>query len=192
MIIRTLITIVLSLLLTEVSLIGQTEKKIKCKYEKNEIDDFTKNKIVLTKDKELFSKTPLLESYTSILTVSGYSTNGENSLFFNYEGHDAPSYIVDRYFKIDLLLENDEVISLHDGEGSDWQKIGIWDYNYKYYKIDSVHWQKLKNISLKKIRIHIHHDKTQATLDISKKNKDIIQEVIYCVENAETPKAKKD
>jgi len=161
----------------------------KCSYEIDKIDGFTKKRNVLTKA-AIINDTKVEGGHT-FFNVCGNNTNGVNGLKFhfciNITGiakvvEDAKALML--FDQLDILLENDEPISLKTDAISEFLLQGqtnqAWSYKTFAIENDSI-WQKLKTIPIKTLRLSIK-DKELWTQEIDKSQSKSIINVINCVD----------
>lgn len=159
--------------------------KDECIYEKDIIDDFTKSRIVLTKE-AIISRSKGSKDYIR-LVVCGSNMNGVNGIQFTYVCNYMQLQIFDQ---VDLLLVNGDVINLKDKNVSELDVKDDDFIDYKLFTIgnDSI-WQKLKTIPLSKVRVS-SEGKEFGTIVVDKKNETSIMNVINCIDVLSIPKSK--
>lgn len=185
----------LAISLIALSLTPRDKKPKNCKYIRNEVDEFSKNRVAITDGKVLYSKLTITSSsavliltssnasYRIALSVQGVYVEGIKKLLFNFQALNPPYGGVWSFKHIDLLLENEEVIELADQDLSSFNVYDEWETYSKVYEISDSIWSKLKSIPLKKVRIYNESNNTHSTLEISKKYKSSIQEAVDCINN---------
>lgn len=169
----------------------------KCSYEMDKIDAFTKKRSVLTKA-SLFVDEKVQGGHT-FFQVSGNNTNGINGLKFWYCINVNGIGKVVEYTKsimlfdqVEILLENDEQISLNTGAISEFlfqsQVNAAWSFKLFTIEDDSI-WQKLKTTPLKTLRLSKNGQELW-TREIDKKYSKSFMNVINCVDVLGIPKSK--
>jgi hypothetical protein len=198
-----------SCILSEIAIISTAKKEVKveipyeyeCKYETNKIDDFTKKRTVITLPAVFFDLKLANNHGSTFFQVSGSNLNGINGLKFyrcinvNTMGgtasiSEANARTTMIFDQVDLLLENDEVVSLKENEASDfvYRVSPIW--SFKLYTINNYSiWKKLKTIPLKKIRVSMA-GKELFTNEMDKKYAKSIIKVIDCIDTLGITKPK--
>lgn len=137
-----------------------------CKFERNEIDAFSKQKVVETKPKaivDVFSPTQ------SVLLQ--FLHDKENYITTTFDIVNYQTFIVRSEDNVLFLLNNDEVITFNTDETiGDHNQGVIVTTRYKMkYKISLEEINKIRNIGIKKIRLE--NSKKTKDFDVSSKNK---------------------
>ena len=169
-----------------------------CKYEKNEIDKFTKKKVVVTKSEKVF---------TSLNTSGFYTVKQEDENFFiefdylvqtSFSGTSKAETNITIKEKDQLmyLLENDEVITLVSSSTVQTQmkpnmasQLVNWELNDVAYPITLDQLKTLQSSKTKTLRIYrtIGYDaqnigqQEYMDVDLKKGDQDDIQILIQCV-----------
>ena len=180
----------------------QPKKEIKsdfddpCKYLIDKVDDFSKKRVVLTNSSIIYD-TKVANFGDNVMNVCGSYNNGAIGLQFtrgmNYTGsgrvreEELKAIIV--FDQLDLLLENDEVVSLKEKDAAQYIKNGAY-YGYKTFTIDNdATWTKLKTIPLKKIRISLVGNELDTQI-VDKGYVKAIMKVIKCIDMLGISKSK--
>ena len=173
----------------------QDESPVKCEYAKDDTDDFTKIRTVLTNPEVLFD-IQLNEIARNWLTICGSNINGNRGIqvnrvmIFNTKGKIDEEGLKQllKFDKIDLMLENDEIISLKE-EPSEFISNGAKTYfSYKLYTIrDDTIWNKLGTIPVKKIKISMNDNELDRQ-DIEDKYQQSFIKAINCINSLNIPK----
>ena len=169
-----------------------------CKYEKNEIDKFTKKKVVITKSEKVF--------YT--LNTSGFYTvkqDGENYYIefdylvqtsFSGTSNAEKNISIKQNDQLMFLLENDEVVTLVSSNTVQTQmkpnmasQLVNWELNDVTYPITLEQLKTLQSAKTKTLRIYrtIGYDaqnigqQDYMDVDIKKGSQDDIQKLIKCI-----------
>ena len=185
--------ILLSLTLASTFSFGQN-----CKYEKNEVDKFTKKKVIITKSEKVFST----------LNTSGfYTVRQEGDKFFiefdylvqtSFSGTSrvASNIAVKEKDQLMFLLENDEVVTLESSTTVQTQmkpnmQSGLvnWELNDVVYSITKEQLTILQSANTKTLRIYrtIGYDAQNLgqqefmDVDIKKASQGDIKNLIQCV-----------
>lgn len=194
-------------LLKELNIFTAAQKLIKdsrksdfdvpCQYETDKKDDFTKKRTVLTKPSTVWD-VKVQGTGNTFMNVCGSNINGKNGLQFNrglsFTGagnvneEKMKSYLL--FDQLDILLENEEVVTLKEAEGARYIPNGNTYWAFKLFSIDNDSiWNKLKKTPLKKFRLSINGNElgTQEIENIYVKS---IMKVIKCVDELGIPKSK--
>lgn len=194
-------------LLKEYNLFTAAQKLIKdnrkadfdepCQYETDKKDDFTKKRTVLTKPSTVWD-VKVQGTGNTFMNVCGSNINGKNGLQFNrglsFTGsgnvneEKMKSYLL--FDQLDILLENEEVVTLKEAEGARYIPNGNTYWGFKLFSIDNDSiWNKLKKTPLKKFRLSINGNElgTQEIENIYVKS---IMKAIKCVDELGIPKFK--
>lgn len=169
-----------------------------CKYEKNEIDKFTKKMVVITKSEKVF--------YT--LNTSGFFTvkqDGENYYIefdylvqtsFSGTSNSEKNISIKQNDQLMFLLENDEIVTLVSSNTVQTQmkpnmasQLVNWELNDVVYPITLEQLKTLQSAKTKTLRIYrtIGYDaqnigqQDYMDVDIKKASQDDIQKLIQCV-----------
>jgi len=169
-----------------------------CKYEKNEIDKFTKKKVVITKSEKVF--------YT--LNTSGFYTvkqDGENYYIefdylvqtsFSGTSNAEKNISIKQNDQLMFLLENDEIVTLVSANTVQTQmkpnmtsQLVNWELNDVSYPISLEQLKTLQSAKTKTLRIYrtIGYDaqnigqQDYMDVDIKKASQDDIQKLINCL-----------
>jgi hypothetical protein len=169
-----------------------------CKYEKNEIDKFTKKKVVITKSEKVF--------YT--LNTSGFYTvkqDGENYYIefdylvqtsFSGTSNAEKNISIKQNDQLMFLLENDEIVTLVSANTVQTQmkpnmtsQLVNWELNDVSYPISLEQLKTLQSAKTKILRIYrtIGYDaqnigqQDYMDVDIKKASQDDMQKMIQCV-----------
>jgi hypothetical protein len=169
-----------------------------CKYEKNEIDKFTKKKVVITKSEKVF--------YT--LNTSGFYTvkqDGENYYIefdylvqtsFSGTSNAEKNISIKQNDQLMFLLENDEIVTLVSANTVQTQmkpnmtsQLVNWELNDVSYPISLEQLKTLQSAKTKTLRIYrtIGYDaqnigqQENMDVDIKKASQDDMQKMIQCV-----------
>lgn len=178
------------------SLTKRNDTKIvefKCEYNNDLIDAFTKQRRVDTKGAILFDEKEVDKRL--YLNVLGNNTNGINGIQFEWglwtkSQVDQSSVQTALLFdQIDLLLENDELVSLKDKAVPKFIVSGSFYISYKLFAIDDPVWAKLKISSVKNMRILLNNE-VIISPKIEKNNYKSIMNVINCIDALGIPKSK--
>lgn len=169
-----------------------------CKYEKNEIDKFTKKKVVVTKSEKVF---------TSLNTSGFYTVKQEDENFFiefdylvqtSFSGTSKAetNITIKEKDQLMFLLENDEVITLVSSSTVQTQmkpnmasQLVNWELNDVAYPITLDQLKTLQSAKTKTLRIYrtIGYDaqnigqQEYMDVDLKKGDQDDIQMLIQCV-----------
>ena len=169
-----------------------------CKYEKNEIDKFTKKKVVVTKSEKVF---------TSLNTSGFYTVKQEDENFFiefdylvqtSFSGTSKAetNITIKEKDQLMFLLENDEVITLVSSSTVQTQmkpnmasQLVNWELNDVVYPITLEQLKTLQSAKTKTLRIYrtIGYDaqnfgqQDYMDVDIKKASQDDIQKLINCL-----------
>jgi hypothetical protein len=169
-----------------------------CKYEKNEIDKFTKKKVVVTKSEKVF---------TSLNTSGFYTVKQEDENFFiefdylvqtSFSGTSKAetNIAIKEKDQLMFLLENDEVITLVSSSTVQTQmkpnmasQLVNWELNDVTYPITLDQLKTLQSAKTKTLRIYrtIGYDaqnigqQEYMDVDLKKGDQDDIQMLIQCV-----------
>lgn len=169
-----------------------------CKYEKNEIDKFTKKKVVVTKSEKVF---------TSLNTSGFYTVKQEDENFFiefdylvqtSFSGTSKAetNITIKEKDQLMFLLENDEVITLVSSSTVQTQmkpnmasQLVNWELNDVAYPITLDQLKTLQSSKTKTLRIYrtIGYDaqnigqQEYMDVDLKKGDQDDIQMLIQCV-----------
>ena len=169
-----------------------------CKYEKNEIDKFTKKKVVVTKSEKVF---------TSLNTSGFYTVKQEDENFFiefdylvqtSFSGTSKAetNITIKEKDQLMFLLENDEVITLVSSSTVQTQmkpnmasQLVNWELNDVAYPITLDQLKTLQSSKTKTLRIYrtIGYDaqnigqQEYMDVDLKKGDQDDIQILIQCV-----------
>lgn len=178
-------------------------QNLKCKYEFDKIDDFTKVRTVRTKEEYVFenkasaflSSVLIGENNTDMkFKVCADYNGGARSLLFTLSAADNAESIED-FTQLDFLLDNDSVIILNslseEGTDNDYKE-GRQIY-WRFCYLTNEQWNELKSHSIKKLRIHFENS-TVGDIEINKKYKDNISNIIKCIDILNLPiqKIRKD
>jgi hypothetical protein len=173
-----------------------SESETSCKYEKDLIDDFTKKRIVLTKPGTLIETKMPDGSRAGFSNVCGSNINGVNGLKFSsglaniISFNDGGASLGEalKFDQVDILLENDEVVSLQDKEASEFS-VSTSEYSSSklFTILDANIWNKLKTTPIKKMRVLLN-SKEKPTQEIDKQFKNAIIKVISCIDALSIPK----
>ena len=169
-----------------------------CKYEKNEIDKFTKKKVIITKSEKVF--------YT--LNTSGFYTvkqDGENyyvefdylvQTSFSGTSTAEKNISIKQNDQLMFLLENDEIVTLVSSNTVQTQmkpnmtsQLVNWELNDVSYPITLEQLKTLQSAKTKTLRIYrtIGYDaqnigqQDYMDVDIKKASQDDIQKLINCL-----------
>lgn len=169
-----------------------------CKYEKNEIDKFTKKKVVITKSEKVFAT----------LNTSGFYTvkqDGDNFYIefdylvqtsFSGTSNAEKNIAVKQNDQLMFLLDNDEVVTLASAKTVQTQmkpnmatQLVNWELNDVSYPVTKEQLNTLQSAKTKTLRIYrtIGFDGQNIgqqdfmDVDIKKGNQDDIQKLIQCV-----------
>lgn len=150
-----------------------------CKFEKNEIDPFSKTKVVNTKRR-------VIVDVLGRTVVFQFLYNVEPSIKINFSLGGSKEIIVNTNNKVMLLFNNDEVLSFDNDE----EQIGEIKPNLSYmatelnftFPISIDNLNKIKTIGVKKIRMETK-DKTYDFDVFSKKDVAKINGIIDCFLN---------
>jgi hypothetical protein len=161
-------------------------KEYKCEFSKDKTDAFSKQRIVDTKGNTLIDEKE--KDRRVWLNIVGNSTGGVNGLQFEYglwTTFDLDKEKVQnalKFTKIELLLDDDSVISLSDESNPKFINQGQYYISYKLFQIDNSKWDKLNNTKVKTIRIS-NNDEEIVTQDIKPENASSIANVINCIDS---------
>jgi hypothetical protein len=185
-------------LLTISAVISMNSYAQNCKYEKNEIDKFTKKKVVITKSEKVF--------YT--LNTSGFYTvkqDGENYYIefdylvqtsFSGTSNAEKNISIKQNDQLMFLLENDEVVTLVSSNTVQTQmkpnmasQLVNWELNDVSYPITLEQLKSLQSAKTKTLRIYrtIGYDaqnigqQDYMDVEIKKASQDDIQKLSNCV-----------
>jgi hypothetical protein len=185
-------------LLTISAVISMNSYAQNCKYEKNEIDKFTKKKVVITKSEKVF--------YT--LNTSGFYTvkqDGENYYIefdylvqtsFSGTSNAEKNISIKQNDQLMFLLENDEVVTLVSSNTVQTQmkpnmasQLVNWELNDVSYPITLEQLKTLQSAKTKTLRIYrtIGYDaqnigqQDYMDVEIKKASQDDIQKLSNCV-----------
>ncbi len=186
------------ILLTITAAISINSYAQNCKYEKNEIDKFTKKKVVVTKSEKVFAA----------LNTSGFYTvkqDGENYYIefdylvqtsFSGTSNAEKNIVIKQNDQLMFLLENDEVVTLKASKTIQTQmkpnmttQLVNWELNDVSYPVTKEQLSTLQSAKTKTLRIYrtIGFDGQNfgqqdfMDVDIKKGNQDDIQRLIQCV-----------
>ena len=170
------------------------ESDTTCKYEKDLIDEFTKKRIVLTAPSSLFETRAPGGDATGFTKICGSNINGVKGLKFS-RGLATSISFNDltplkeglKFDQVDLLLENEDVISLKENDASEFVSNSSVYSSFKIFTVNDDLWNKLKSTSIKKIRISLNN-KEIIKQEIDKKYSKSILKVINCIEELNIPK----
>lgn len=164
----------------------------KCSYEVDNTDPFTKKRNVLTKSVMMLDT--MWGDAVYRFYVSAGNTNGVNQfkffsqMAFKGVGNEVKKYML--FDQVDIMLENDDVISLKTNEISEFTISNINAWAYKQFAIeDDLTWNKLKSSPIKIIRLTIN-GKVLNTIEIQKRYTKSITNVISCSDEMGIPKSK--
>jgi hypothetical protein len=169
-----------------------------CKYEKNEVDKFTKKKVVETKREKLFG---------TVNTSGFYTVKQEGDKFFiefdylvqtSFSGTSraATNIAVKEKDQLMFLLENDEVVTLESSSTVQSQMkpnmasgLVNWELNDVKYPVTLEQLKTLQSAKTKTLRIYrtIGYDaqnigqQENMDVDIKKASQDDMQKMIQCV-----------
>lgn len=182
-----------------------TTGPLTCQYSMDEYDDFTKSRNVGTKGYLIYeAKVDLTVATGIIANYAGKSTvlrlyvsaghrDGKKFLFIQKFVEDVQFYLriyIPYEKEVRFLLLNDEVIDIVpdccDDETMKKGEFGSsWFTQTIRFECDSVAWSKLKNNSIKKIRIPYIGNETIYQKDylIPDQDKDKISFVLKCIDN---------
>lgn len=162
-----------------------------CGYEINEIDDFTKQRNVLTKSYPLYE---IRDGGIHVFfQAAATNKNGFNGLHFSQcysievdlkgaKINEEPLKDYMLFDQVDLLLANDEPVSFKTDVLSDYLFRGQVAWSYKTFPIeDYTIWQKLKTFPIKKFRLS-KNGKELRTLDVENNFSNAIISVINCLD----------
>jgi hypothetical protein len=185
--------ILLSLTLASTLSFGQN-----CKYEKNEIDKFTKKKVVITKSEKVFATLNTSGFYTVKQDGDNYYIEFDYLVQTSFSGTSraATNIAVKEKDQLMFLLENDEVVTLESSSTVQTQmkpnmQSGLvnWELNDVAYPITKEQLTILQSAKTKTLRIYrtIGYDAQNLgqqefmDVDIKKASQDDIQKMIKCV-----------
>lgn len=119
----------------------------KCKYEKNELDEFTKNYVVITKRRSLY------QYLSNVLTMKGVMIN--DNKYLRAEIGASGIFSVDKGDKLMFILGDGSVLELKSVEYviADHKTHGFYGAVADYY-IDPEKFQLLSNYKITKVRIY--------------------------------------
>lgn len=174
---------------------AETMNKIvdyKCSYEVDNTDPFTKKRNLLTNSVMMLDT--MWGSAVYRFYVAAGNTNGVNQfkffaqLAFKGVGDAVKKYLL--FDQVDIMLENDDVISLKTNEISEFTISNINAWAYKQFAIeDDLTWRKLKSNPIKILRLSLN-GKVLNTLEIQKRYTKSITNVISCSDELGIPKSK--
>jgi len=164
----------------------EESEEYKCEFSKDKTDAFSKQRIVDTKGNTLIDEKE--KARRVWLNIVGNNTGGINGLQFEYglwttfdlDNEEVQNAL--KFTKINLLLDDDSVISLSDESNPKFINQGQYYISYKLFLIDTSKWNKLRNVKVKTIRIS-NNDEEIITQDIKPDYVSSIMNVINCIES---------
>ena len=185
--------ILLSLTLASTLSFGQN-----CKYEKNEIDKFTKKKVVVTKSEKVFATLNTSGFYTVKQDGDNYYIEFDYLVQTSFSGtsNAEKNIAIKQNDELLFLLENDDVVTLKSSKTVQTQmkpnmatQLVNWELNDVSYPITKEQLSTLQSAKTKTLRIYrtIGFDGQNIgqqdfmDVDIKKGNQDDIQKLIQCV-----------
>lgn len=185
--------ILLSLTLASTLSFGQN-----CKYEKNEIDKFTKKKVVVTKSEKVFATLNTSGFYTVKQDGDNYYIEFDYLVQTSFSGtsNAEKNIAIKQHDELLFLLENDDVVTLKSSKTVQTQmkpnmatQLVNWELNDVSYPVTKEQLSTLQSAKTKTLRIYrtIGFDGQNIgqqdfmDVDIKKGNQDDIQKLIQCV-----------
>jgi hypothetical protein len=186
------------ILLTIITAISINSYAQNCKYEKNEIDKFTKKKVVITKSEKVFGTVNTSGFYSVKQDGDNYYIEFDYLVQTSFSGTSrvATNIAVKEKDQLMFLLENDEVVTLESSSTVQTQMksnmasgLVNWELNDVMYPITKEQLTVLQSAKTKTLRIYrtIGYDAQNfgqqdfMDVDIKKGNQDDIQRLIQCV-----------
>lgn len=164
-----------------------------CKYTKDEIDAFTKKRVVYTNNEILHDTKK--DGKRIWMTVFGANIDGVNSIqlewgiMANFDGDITEMQTLLRFDQLDLLLDNEKVLTLKDSGMPKFNNQSNYYISYKLFPVDDSTWSELKASPLKKLRLSFNNA-VEATQDIDPKYTKSLMNVINCLDALGIPKSK--
>lgn len=169
-----------------------------CKYEKNEIDKFTKKKIVITKSEKVFGTVNTSGFYTVKQDGDNYYIEFDYLVQTSFSGtsNAEKNIAIKQNDQLMFLLENDEVVTLTSSKTVQTQmkpnmatQLVNWELNDVSYPITNEQLSTLLSAKTQTLRIYrtIGFDGQNPgqqdfmDVDIKKGNQDDIQKLIQCI-----------
>ena len=162
----------------------------KCKYEKNETDDFTGKKHIVVKPR-IYSSNSTFDSQFKLKLEDGQY---KLWAYFEIAGNQADQLSISKEQELIMLLNNSETVKLVPVESRDGKTLTINGILYKYefqisndYLIDSTQIDKFKSNELKAVRVNYtksNGEKRSVDYKAEKDKMNILQEMINCIENS--------
>jgi hypothetical protein len=185
--------ILLSLTLASTLSFGQN-----CKYEKNEIDKFTKKKVVVTKSEKVFATLNTSGFYTVKQDGDNYYIEFDYLVQTSFSGtsNAEKNIAIKQNDQLLFLLENDDVVTLTSSKTVQTQmkpnmatQLINWELNDVSYPVTKEQLNTLQSAKTKTLRMYrtIGFDGQNLgqqdfmDVDIKKGNQDDIQKLIQCV-----------
>lgn len=161
-----------------------------CKYEKNEIDDFTGKKHIVLKPR-IYSSNSSFDSYFKLKLEDGQY---KLWAYFEISGNQTDQLSISQEQEMVLLFNNAETIKLFPVESRDGKTLAINGILYKYqfqisndYLIDSTQIEKFKSNELKAVRVNYRKsngEKRSVDYKAEKDKINIFKEMFNCIENS--------
>lgn len=167
--------------------------KYVCKYTKDEIDAFTKKRTVYSNNEILHDVSK--DGKRMWLNVFAVNINGTNNIQLEYgfmcnnEVDKAEVQTLLKFDQIDLLLDNEKVLTLKDGVMPKFNIESNYFICYKLFSVNDSTWVELKNSPLKKLRLSFN-DVEKAQQVIDPKYSKSLMNVINCIDALGIPKSK--
>lgn len=169
-----------------------------CKYEKNEIDKFTKKKVVITKSEKVFATLNTSGFYTVKQDGDNYYIEFDYLVQTSFSGtsNAEKNIAIKQNDQLMFLLENDEVVTLTSSKTVQTQmkpnmatQLVNWELNDVSYPITKEQLSTLLSSKTKTLRIYrtIGFDGQNIgqqdfmDVDIKKGNQDDMQKLIQCI-----------
>jgi hypothetical protein len=169
-----------------------------CKFEKNEIDKFTKKKVVVTKSEKVFATLNTSGFYTVKQDGDNYYIEFDYLVQTSFSGtsNAEKNIAIKQNDQLMFLLENDEVVTLTSAKTVQTQmkpnmatQLVNWELNDVSYPVTKEQLSTLQSAKTKTLRIYrtIGFDGQNIgqqdfmDVDIKKGNQDDIQRLIQCV-----------
>jgi len=175
---------------------NQAVSNYECKFDKDIVDDFTKQRSVLTKPATIGEIKMPDGRISWFIDVCGSNINGKNGLTFSrglnnfvtFGDGGASIGEACKFNQADILFEDGEVLSLKDEIVSEFTIDKIAYRCRKNFSVsDTLAWEKLKTKTVKKIRFSLNGIE-KITQELDKKNFESIEKVVNCISTLGIPK----
>lgn len=185
-------------ILTAITILCFTASAQNCKYEKNEIDKFTKKKVIVTKSEKIFATLNTSGFYTVKQDGDSYNIEFDYLVQTSFSGtsNADKNITIKQGDQLMFLLDNDEVVTLSSSKTVQTEmkpnmatQLINWELNDVSYQVTKEQLSTLQSAKTTTLRIYrtIGFDGQNLgqqdfmDVDIKKGNQDAIQNLILCV-----------